>query len=232
MVQTAPLLQLTSGASGTCPTGGSTRFDGSTHTQTLTACGSRQFPEHLYSGSFTVSNLSQDNASGLTAMSISAPSMTVANASGQTEFTLESGDIGGNFKDSDTADTYFFTSNSLIFKAGQASRYVLSNAGSTSVGIAIINGQPDRSTNNLVFTTNNGKDTWQVQVTSPVHEFGTARPDRGGLLLTRLGATQALSVSFGTNNTLTFSGGEDGGGSRTFNWSDTALQAALEAGRK
>jgi hypothetical protein len=232
MVQTAPLLQLTSGASGTCPTGGSTRFDASTHTQTLTACGSRQFPEHLYSGSFTVSNLSQDSASGLTAMSISAPSMTVANASGQTEFTLESGDIGGNFKDSDTADTYFFASNSLIFKAGQASRYVLSNAGSTSVGIAIINGQPDRSTNNLVFTTNNGKDTWQVQVTSPVHEFGTARPDRGGLLITRLGATQALSVSFGTNNTLTLSGGEDGGGSRTFNWSDTAVQAALEAGRK
>ncbi|WP_332877668.1 hypothetical protein [Massilia sp. S19_KUP03_FR1] len=232
MVQTAPLLQLTSGASGSCPSGGNARFDASTQIETLAACGSKQFPEHLYSGSFTVSNLSKNNASGLTTMSIGTPSITVANASSQTEFSLESGDIGGYFTDSDTADSYFFASNSLIFKAGQVSRYVLSNAGSTSIVIAILNGQPDRSTNNLVFTTNNGKDTWQVQVMSPVHEAGTARPDRGSLLITRLGATQALSVSFGTNNNLTLSGGEDGAGSRTFNWSDAVVQAALEAGRK
>lgn len=232
MVQTAPLLQLTSGASGACPSGGNARFDASTHMETLAACGSKQFPEHLYSGSFTVSNLIKDSESGLMAMSIGTPSMTVANASSQTEFTLESGDIGGYFKDSDTADTYYFSSNSLTFKAGQVSRYALSNAGSTSIVIATLNGQPDRSTNNLVFTTNNGKDTWQVQVMSPVHEAGTARPDRGNLLVTRLGATQALSVTFGTNNSLTLSGGEDGSGSRTFNWSDAAVQAALEAGRK
>lgn len=232
MVQTAPLLQLTSGASGTCPTGGSARFDTATQTETLTACGSKQFPEHLYTGSFAVSNLSRDSVSGLTTMTIGAPSMTVANANGQKEFTVESGDIGGYFKDSDTADTYFFASNSLIFKTGQVTRYVLSNAGSTSIAIAIINGQPDRSTNNLVFTTNNGKDSWQVQVMSPIHEANTARPDRGSLLITRLGALQALSVSFGTNDTLTISGGEDGAGKRTFNWSDAAVQAALEAGRK
>lgn len=232
MVQTVPLLQVTAGASAACPTGGSARYDAAAKVETLAACGSRQFPEHLYSGTFAVSNLTTNSDHSQTSLNISAPLIVVADAGGATEFKLESGDIGGSFTDSDAGDTYVFAATSLVFKAGQASRYAVSNAGSTSLSVNIINSVPVRSTNNLSFATNNGSNTWQVQATSPVHEVGPNRPDSGALLITRLGATQALSVTFGAGNTFTLSGGEDGAASRTFNWSDSAVQAALAAGRQ
>lgn len=231
MVQIAPTLQLTAGATATCPAGGSASYNAATQIETLAACGIRQFPEHTFTGSFTANNLATSN--GRTFANLSAPRVAVMTAAtGLTEFTLESGDIGGDVTDSVNGDVYYFASKALSFSAGVSTRYAVSNAGATAITILVSNGVPDRTTTNLVFTTSNGSNTWQVQTMSPVHEADTARPNSGNLLITRLGALQALSVTFGPNNTFTLSGGEDGAGSRTFNWSDSAVQAALSAGHQ
>ena len=232
MVQTAPLLVLTAGATGACPVGGTAQYDSARATEQLVGCRSKQFPEHSYTGSFTVGDLVSNADHSYTTMSISAPSIIVANGIGIIEFVVELGDITGAVNDSNAGNMYSFASKSLVFKAGQTSRYAISNAGSTEVRILLTQDVPDRTTNNLMFSTSNGTNVWQVQAMSPVHESGTARPDRGSLLVTRLGATQALSVSFGTNNTFTLAGGEEGAPNRTFNWSDVAVQAALHEAYK
>lgn len=233
MVQTVPALQLTAGATAVCPAGGAARYDGASGTETLTSCAIRQFPEHTYTGSYAVTDLASNADRSRTSASIAASAITVATAAtGAAEFTLESGDIGGNVVDSSAGDVYYFASRALSFRAGQASHYIVSNAGATAITILVSNGVPDRTTTNLVFTTSNGANTWQVQTMSPVHEANTARPDSGTLLITRLGAMQALSVTFGPNNSFTLSGGEDGPASRRYEWSDSAVQAAISAGHQ
>ena len=114
--------------------------------------------------------------------------------------------------------------------AGTASNYTISNASSTSTAIVFRNGVPERSTNSLLYTTSIGAATWQVSVMSPVHEAGDAYPDRGNLMIARIGALQALNVGF-SGETLTLTGGESGQ-TRTLRWNDATLRAALAAGRK
>lgn len=232
MVQAVPPMQLTTGANGACPLGGSAAFDDAEKKETLSKCGSRQFPGHVYSGGFAVSDLSANADRSHVAAGIHTPTIAVADAaSGSTEFTLEAGDIVSEVSDSEAGDHYFFSSPLLTFKAGTMSRYAIANAGSTSLDIVFVNGAPERTTNNLVFNASIGDKMWQVQVAAPVHESGTNRPDRGSLLITRIGGPKALTVTFGNANTLVLSGGE-AGAARTLNWNDADLQGALAAGRQ
>jgi hypothetical protein len=173
MVQIAPTLQLAAGATDACPVGGTARYDVTTQVETLVACGIKQFPEHTFTGSFAVNNLATSN--GRTFANISAPHIAVATAAtGQTEFTLDSGDIGGDVTDSINGDVYYFASQALSFSAGQSHHYTVSNAGATSITILVSNGVPDRTTTNLVFTTSNGSNT----LASPNHEPGTRSEHR------------------------------------------------------
>jgi len=147
---------------------------------------------------------------------------------GSVDFTLTAGDITSEVTNSDSGDRYFYALNALSFLAGQVSRYTITNAGSTNTSVIYEGGVPVRYTNNLVYTTSTGTQTWQVSVTKPVREAGDNRPDQGGLMITGLSATKVLNVSFNPNNTVTIEGGEQGG-ARNYSWDETSLQNALHA---
>lgn len=229
LVQSVQPLQMTAGATGSCGLSGSASYDATASKQTLRGCRLKQFPTHVFEGSFTVGTLTADDTRSHIVASIDKPAVTIMDAAtGAAEFTLTAGDIASDMLDSDAGNHYFYASRSLTFRAGQASQYTVSNAGSTSTDILFEAGIPVRYTNNLVYTTSDGKQTWQVTASSTVRENGENRPDRGSLLITRAGGTTALNVAFGPSNSLTLTGGEQGG-TRTMNWNDAALQAALTA---
>lgn len=224
-------LQVTAGASGACQVSGSLRYDAASGTQTLQQCRLKQFPGYVFDGTMQVGSVTSDDARSHFSASIDAPSIRIAGTDGAVQYTLNRGDIASEVTDSDSGDHYFYASHVLSFLAGQASRYDVSNAGSTSTDVVFESGIPVRYTNNLVYTTNDGTQTWQVSVTSPVREAGANRPDRGSLMIVRMGAAAALNVTFGAGNTLTLDGGEQGG-TRHLTWDDTALQAALAASHR
>jgi hypothetical protein len=228
MLESVQALQLTAGGTGNCGVSGSLSYSAATATQTLTRCRPTELPYQLFNGTSTVSQLSANADHTLVVAQLTAPAIDVLEAaSGDLEFKLVGGDINGTLQASGDVDSYFYTSNQLQFRAGASTSYTISNAGSTSTVITFVAGSPDRSTNNLVYTVSNGKDSWQVSVMSPVHEAGDNRPDRGQLMITRLGATQALQASLGSSG-VTISGGEQGQ-TRTYGWTDATLRAAITA---
>lgn len=229
MVQAVPMLQLAAGASDNCPLGGTARYDAAAGRQVLAACRTRQAPDQAFTGSYAVGQLT--SSAGTTTAALSAPAVEVfAAADGAREFALTGGSIASEVVDNDAGDRYFFTSPSLDFTAGAGHRYAVSNAGSTSIAVTFEQQVPVRETANLVFTTSDGSDTWQVTVTGGIRERGD-RPDRGSLTIVRLGAQQALNATFGSDGTVTLVGGEQGG-TRTLGWTDATLQAALAAARQ
>lgn len=230
MLESVQPLQLVAGASAACPGGGSLAYDPASGKQTLQQCRLNQFPGRAFSGDLRVTGLSATSDRSHVSASIDAAGITVAGADGGVEYTLAAGDIGSEVDDSDAGNRYFYAAHSLSFIAGTSHRYDIGNAGSTSAAILYEGGTPVRYTNNLVFTTTDGTQSWQVSASSPVREAGADRPDRGSLTIARLGAGAVLNVTFGAGNTLTLSGGE-GGTTRTLSWSDAALQAALAASR-
>jgi hypothetical protein len=229
LVQAVQPLQMTAGATGQCHSGGSVSYDAATGKQTLQQCRLKQFPSRVLDGSFMVSDLNANDDRSHVLATIRSPSVNVADAAtGAAEFTLNaSDDINSVVSDSDAGNSYFYNTHSMSFKAGQSSQYTISKAGSTSTNILFEGGVPVRYTDNLVFHTSDGKHTWQVTANPQVREAGENHPDRGGLVITKLGV-HALTVTFGPDNTLTISGG-DHGGTRTLNWNDASLQAALAA---
>lgn len=225
MLESVQALQLTAGGSGNCGAGGTTTYDAARATQTLNRCKLNEMPYQLYSGTSTVKQLSANADHTLVVAQLTAPAIDVLDTDGALEFKLVGGDINGTMQDNGSDDSYFYTSTQLQFRAGASTSYTISNAGSTSTVIAFAAGKPERSTNNLVYTVSNGKDSWQVSVMSPVHEAGDNRPDRGQLMITRLGGTQALQAVLGSNG-VTLSGGEQNQ-TQTYGWSDASLRAAI-----
>lgn len=225
MLESVQALQLTAGGSGNCGAGGTTAYDATKATQTLNRCKLNEMPYQLYSGTSTVKQLTANADHTLVVAQLTAPAIDVLDTDGTLEFKLVGGDINGTMQDNGSDDSYFYTSTQLQFRAGASTSYTISNAGSTSTVIAFAAGKPERSTNNLVYTVSNGKDSWQVSVMSPVHEAGDNRPDRGQLMITRLGATQALQAVLGSNG-VTLSGGEQNQ-TQTYGWTDASLRAAI-----
>jgi hypothetical protein len=231
MLESVQALQLTAGGTGNCGVSGSLSYSAATATQTLARCRPTELPYQLFNGTATMSQLTANPDHTMVVAQLKAPAIDVLEAAtGDLEFKLVGGDINGTMQDNGGDDSYFFTSNELLFRAGASSSYTISNAGSTSTVIAFVAGKPERSTNNLVYTVSNGKDSWQVTVVSPIHEAGDNRPDRGQLMITRLGATQALQASLGTAG-VTLSGGEQGQ-TQTYGWTDANLRAAITAATK
>ncbi|NYE61649.1 hypothetical protein FHW58_002856 [Duganella sp. 1224] len=225
MLEAVQALQLTAGGTGNCGQGGTTAYDAASGKQTLNRCRPNEMPYQLYSGSASVSALSANPAHTQVVAKLTAPALDVLDTDGNVEFKLLGGDISGTMTDNGSDDSYFYASNELLFSAGAASKYTVSGAGSTSTVITFVNGKPERSTNNLVYTVSNGSSSWQVTVMAPVHEAGDNRPDRGQLMITRLGATQALQATLGSNG-VTLSGGEQNQ-TQTYGWTDAALRAAI-----
>jgi hypothetical protein len=226
MLESVQALQLTAGGTGNCGQGGSTAYDAASAKQTLTRCRPTELPYQLFTGTASVVQLSADAAHTQVVAQLAAPTLEVYSAdSGELDFKLVGGDISGTLQGSDSGDSYFYASQQLQFRAGQSTSYAISNAGSTSTVITFVNGKPERSTNNLVYTVSNGSNSWQVSVMNTVHEAGDNRPDRGQLMITRLGATQALSATFGGAG-VTLSGGEQGQ-TRTYGWTDASLRSAI-----
>ncbi|MYM75085.1 hypothetical protein GTP56_23225 [Duganella sp. FT134W] len=225
MLESVQALQLTAGGTGNCGAGGTTAYDAAKATQTLNRCKLNEMPYQLYSGTSTVKQLTANPDHTLVVAQLTAPAIDVLDTDGALEFKLVGGDINGTMQDNGSDDSYFYTSTQLQFRAGASTSYTISNAGSTSTVIAFAAGKPERSTNNLVYTVSNGKDSWQVSVMSPVHEAGDNRPDRGQLMITRLGATQALQAVLGSNG-VTLSGGEQNQ-TQTYGWTDASLRAAI-----
>jgi hypothetical protein len=225
MLESVQALQLTAGGTGNCGAGGTTAYDAAKATQTLNRCRVNEMPYQLYSGTSTVKQLTANADHTLVVAQLTAPAIDVLGTDGALEFKLVGGDINGTMQDNGSDDSYFYTSTQLQFRAGASTSYTISNAGSTSTVIAFVAGKPERSTNNLVYTVSNGKDSWQVSVMSPVHEAGDNRPDRGQLMITRLGATQALQAVLGSNG-VTLSGGEQNQ-TQTYGWTDASLRAAI-----
>jgi hypothetical protein len=225
MLESVQALQLTAGGTGNCGAGGTTAYDATKATQTLNRCRVNEMPYQLYSGTSTVKQLSANADHTLVVAQLTAPAIDVLDTDGALEFKLVGGDINGTMQDNGSDDSYFYNSTQLQFRAGASTSYTISNAGSTSTVIAFVAGKPERSTNNLVYTVSNGKDSWQVSVMSPVHEAGDNRPDRGQLMITRLGATQALQAVLGSNG-VTLSGGEQNQ-TQTYGWTDASLRAAI-----
>lgn len=225
MLESVQALQLTAGGSGNCGAGGTTAYDATKATQTLNRCKLNEMPYQLYSGTSTVKQLTANADHTLVVAQLTAPAIDVLDADGALEFKLVGGDINGTMQDNGSDDSYFYNSTQLQFRAGASTSYTISNAGSTSTVIVFVAGKPERSTNNLVYTVSNGKDSWQVSVMSPVHEAGDNRPDRGQLMITRLGATQALQAVLGSNG-VTLSGGEQNQ-TQTYGWTDASLRAAI-----
>jgi hypothetical protein len=225
MLESVQALQLTAGGTGNCGAGGTTAYDATKATQTLNRCKLNEMPYQLYSGTSTVKQLNANADHTLVVAQLTAPAIDVLDTDGTLEFKLVGGDINGTMQDNGSDDSYFYTSTQLQFRAGASTSYTISNAGSTSTVIAFAAGKPERSTNNLVYTVSNGKDSWQVSVMSPVHEAGDNRPDRGQLMITRLGATQALQAVLGSNG-VTLSGGEQNQ-TQTYGWTDASLRAAI-----
>lgn len=228
LLESVQPLQMVAGATGACAQGGSLNYDAASGKQSLQQCRLKQFPGHAFTGAMHVSALSVDAGRSHVSGAIDTPGITVADAAGGLEYTLTGGDISSDVNDSDAGNQYFYASHALSFTAGTSRRYEISNAGSTSTAIVFESGTPVRYTNNLVFTTSNGTQTWQVSATGAVREAGDKRPDRGSLMITRLGAGAALNVTFGADNTLTLNGGERGS-ERTLSWSDATLKAVLAA---
>lgn len=225
MLESVQALQLTAGGTGNCGQGGTTAYDATKATQTLNRCRVNEMPYQLYSGTSTVKQLSANADHTLVVAQLTAPAIDVLDTDGTLEFKLVGGDINGTMQDNGSDDSYFYTSTQLQFRAGASTSYTISNAGSTSTVITFVAGKPERSTNNLVYTVSNGKDSWQVSVMSPVHEAGDNRPDRGQLMITRLGATQALQAVLGSNG-VTLSGGEQNQ-TQTYGWTEASLRAAI-----
>jgi hypothetical protein len=225
MLESVQALQLTAGGTGNCGAGGTTAYDANKATQTLNRCKLNEMPYQLYSGTSTVKQLTANADHTLVVAQLTAPAIDVLDTDGALEFKLVGGDINGTMQDNGSDDSYFYNSTQLQFRAGASTSYTISNAGSTSTVIAFVAGKPERSTNNLVYTVSNGKDSWQVSVMSPVHEAGDNRPDRGQLMITRLGATQALQAVLGSNG-VTLSGGEQNQ-TQTYGWTDASLRAAI-----
>jgi len=230
LLESVQPLQLVVGATAACPRGGSLAYDAASATQTLQQCRLNQFPDHAFTGTLHLTGLTATTDRSHVSASIDVAGVTVADAAGGVEYTLAAGDIGSEVSDSDAGDRYVYASHALSFRIGTARRYEISNAGSTSTAILYEAGTPVRYTDNLVFTTNDGARSWQVTASSPVREAGVNRPDRGSLMITPLGASAALNVTFGAGNSLTLSGGERGT-TRVLSWNDAALQAALAASR-
>ncbi|MYN30452.1 hypothetical protein [Duganella levis] len=225
MLESVQALQLTAGGTGNCGAGGTTAYDAAKATQTLNRCRVNEMPYQLYSGTSTVKQLTANADHTLVVAQLTAPAIDVLDTDGTLEFKLVGGDINGTMQDNGSDDSYFYNSTQLQFRAGASTSYTISNAGSTSTVITFVAGKPERSTNNLVYTVSNGKDSWQVSVMSPVHEAGDNRPDRGQLMITRLGATQALQAVLGSNG-VTLSGGEQNQ-TQTYGWTDASLRAAI-----
>lgn len=231
MLASVNMLQMAAGGTGTCGLGGSLAYDAASGVGTLDQCRTRAFPYALYSGRNTISQLISNADRSQVSAAIRSPSVRVLSAdTGALEYTITDGEIAGNLVGSEDGDRYTFTATGLRIRAGQASDYTISNAGSTNTTVLFRNGQPERTSNNLVYTVSNGTSTWQVTVMSPVHEAGDARPDQGHLMIVRLGALQALNATF-AGNSITLAGGETGT-TRALAWTDAGLQAALAAGRK
>lgn len=231
MLASVNLMQMAAGGTGSCGLGGTVAYDVTAGVSTLDQCRTRAFPYAVYSGRNNVSQLVSNADRSQVSAAIRSPSVRVSSAdTGALEYTITEGEITGDLVSSESGDRFAFTATGLRIRAGQASDYTISNAGSTSTTVVFRNGQPERTSNNLVYTVSNGTSTWQVTVMSPVHEAGDARPDQGHLMIVRLGALQALNATFG-GNSITLSGGETGT-TRALAWTDTALQAALAAGRK
>jgi len=231
MLESVQAVQMTAGGNGNCGLGGSVAYNATTGAATLSKCLTKAFPYQALTGGSTITKLTANADRSDVLAIIKSPSIQMLNpVSGEAEYALLDGDIISTVQDSDAATNFFYTSTVLQFRAGTASNYTISNASSTSTAIVFRNGVPERSTNSLLYTTSIGAATWQVSVMSPVHEAGDAYPDRGNLMIARMGALQALNVGF-SGETLTLTGGESGQ-TRTLRWNDATLRAALAAGRK
>lgn len=231
MLASVNMLQMAAGGTGSCGLGGTVAYDAVAGTSTLDQCHTRAFPYQVYSGRNSISQLVSNADRSQVSAAIRSPSVRVVSAdTGTLEYTITDGEITGDVVSSESGDRFSFTATGLRIRAGQASDYTISNAGSTSTTVVFRNGQPERTSNNLVYTVSNGTSTWQVTVMSPMHEAGADRPDQGHLMIVRLGALQALNATF-ANNSITLSGGETGT-TRPLAWSDASLQAALAAARK
>ena len=150
MLASVNMLQMAAGGTGSCGLGGTVAYDAVAGVSTLEQCHTRAFPYQVYSGRNSISQLVSNTDRSQVSAAIRSPSVRVVSAdTGALEYTITDGEITGDVVSSESGDRFSFTATGLRIRAGQASDYTISNAGSTSTTVVFRNGQPERTSNNI-----------------------------------------------------------------------------------
>lgn len=230
LLKTLPAIVATAGNTGKCTLGGEISYDATASLQRLTGCGSPLQRDRLMTGSFSTAYLTYvAPQKTYTLKDIQAD--FVATAAGKSSVQLQSGDADGSVSETTSGFAFYIFSSNLGFRLSPTRRYDISNYAANGIEIVPNTNGFDWTDTRTVFTTSSGESTWQVTVMSPLHLAADGTPDRGTLMIVRLGAIKALTATFNAN-AVVLDGGETLAGPTSLQWSDQGLVSALAAAWK